>query len=253
MIDYRIKKYTNRLFDNFLALSQIASRRFVPFKTKSKDIQAYRIASWKFGKLKRESVEKIFPALKNISIRLENMYEREVDMSLDIYELCILNSLVNYIKAKNILEVGTFDGNTALNLAANIDPKGTVYTIDLPQDKTQDIPVIFDNSIPHKQIGIQFKNTQYEKIIKQIYSDSTKLNWSTLNTPLDMVFIDGCHYYDVVKKDSENAKKYVRKGGLIVWHDYGMINDVSKVVDELSDEIEIHIVSGTRLAIGFNR
>jgi predicted O-methyltransferase YrrM len=252
MIDHRIKKYTNRLFDNFLALSQIASRRFVPFKTKSKDIQAYRIASWKFGKLKRESIENIFVDIKNISIKLENIYDRETDMSLDIYELCILCSLIKYTKATNVLEIGTFDGNTALNLAANINQDGIVYTVDLPSDKHQDIPLIFDNSIPDDQIGLQYKNAPYENKIKQIYSDSTKINWKDVETPLDLMFIDGCHYYEVVKKDTLNAIKYVRKGGLIVWHDYGMIHDVSKVVDETTSTHEVHAIQGTRLAITIN-
>lgn len=35
----------------------------------------------------------------------------------------------------------------------------------------------------------------------------------------DLLFIDASHDYESVKKDYENYKKYVRKGGLIAFHD----------------------------------
>jgi hypothetical protein len=43
----------------------------------------------------------------------------------------------------------------------------------------------------------------------------------------------------------------MKPGGLIVWHDYGMIEDVSRAVDEWSREtgISVSIVTGTRLAV----
>ena len=47
-----------------------------------------------------------------------------------------------------------------------------------------------------------------------------------------LVFVDGCHAYDFVHQDTANALRYLRPGGLIVWHDYGMLKDVSRVVDE---------------------
>ena len=38
---------------------------------------------------------------------------------------------------------------------------------------------------------------------------------------------------------------------MIVWHDYGDIKDVSQVVDETARQITVHVVRGTRLAVGW--
>ena len=68
-----------------------------------------------------------------------------------------------------------------------------------------------------------------------------------------MFFIDGCHDYEYVKHDSQMALKYTRKGGVIIWHDYGMIEDVSRYVDTLSSTMDIHTIRGCRLAIAVGR
>jgi len=38
------------------------------------------------------------------------------------------------MKARNIFEIGTFDGRTTRNMAANVTKDGHVYTLDLPSD-----------------------------------------------------------------------------------------------------------------------
>ena len=69
--------------------------------------------------------------------------------------------------------------------------------------------------------------------------------------PFDFAFIDGCHFYDYVKVDTRNCVSHMKPGGLVVWHDYGMIEDVSRAVDEWSPAtgIPVSVVAGTRLAI----
>ena len=81
--------------------------------------------------------------------------------------------------------------------------------------------------------------------------DSAAVDWKELRPPFDMIFIDGCHFRDYVKADTENAIRNIRPGGVIVWHDYGDIKDVSQVVDEAAKDITIKVVRGTRLAVGW--
>lgn len=50
--------------------------------------------------------------------------------------------------------------------------------------------------------------------------------------PVDFMWIDGDHKYESVVKDLELAKILVKKGGIIGGHDYGLVPDVSRAVDE---------------------
>ena len=55
------------------------------------------------------------------------------------------------------------------------------------------------------------------------------LRW---NKPLDLLFIDDDHMKDTVKKDVEIYKKFIKKGGYIVFHDfYG--TEVNQAVADL--------------------
>lgn len=49
----------------------------------------------------------------------------------------------------------------------------------------------------------------------------------------DMVYIDGDHDYDPVKKDIEASLPLVKKDGWIAGHDYGSCPGVQQAVDEL--------------------
>jgi phosphoribulokinase len=67
---------------------------------------------------------------------------------------------------------------------------------------------------------------------------------------IDLFFIDGAHSYPCVKSDTENALKCMKRGGLLIWHDYGRVgvNGVSKYLHELAEEMPIFSVPGSSLA-----
>lgn len=230
-------------------------RRLFPFGIKPKDPEAYRIGSWSFGRLPREPVTQVFPGIERIDVQLLRAFDRDVWTSLDSREALILCALAKLREARAIVEIGTYEGNTALNLAANTPDDALIYTIDMPSDwngrMEMKVPELKINVTEGSGVGRQFKNTEYSKKIRQIYSDSASLDWSQLPVPVDFVFIDGCHDYSYVKKDTANALRCLRPGGLIVWHDYGMYKDVSRVVDETGRTITTRAIRGTRLAVGF--
>lgn len=236
---------------NPLKTTNLIWRRFVPFGIKPKDKEAYRIGSWSYGEIKREHLTEIFPEITKTNVKILNTFQRNIGTSLDPNECLILCSISKHLNAKNILEIGTYDGNTALNLAANSSEDSIITTVDLPKDynKKLDVPEIMENITDRNIVATQYQDTKYKNKIKQIFDDSTKLDYNTLNPPFDLVFIDGCHNYNYVKKDTENALKHTK--GIIIWHDYGMTKDVSKVVDETSKQIKVKAIRGTRLAIGF--
>ena len=70
--------------------------------------------------------------------------------------------IAKIVRARNVLEIGTWDGNTALNLAANTE--GNVVTLDLPldfdidQDKST---LMYPDALSHvtdrNRVGKQFR------------------------------------------------------------------------------------------------
>ena len=236
---------------------EFALRRAIPFGIPFKDLEAYRISTWRHGRIPRVHISQIFPGIETVNVNLVNLYQRKIGLSMDAAEVMALCAFEKLIDARNVLEIGTYDGNTTLNLAANLPAHGRVTTIDLPQNWDRrflyDVPGNYWNVTDRNRIGIQFQGTQYEGQIRQVLGDSAAVDWHELNPPFDLIFIDGCHYRDYVKADTENALRNLRPGGVIVWHDYGDIKDVSSVVDEMAHKISVQIVRGTRLAVGLHR
>lgn len=219
-----------------------------------KDPEAKRIAAWLHGDLPRVGLAEIFPAVAEVSIEIRRPYDRTMGTSIDIQELVTLSSLVRLIDARTILEIGTFDGNTTLNLAANSPEDARIITVDLPEDWTGgfqiEVPTDHQNITDRKVTGRQYRNTPEQSKITQVLGDSAKLDWSQLPSQFDLVFIDGCHSYEYATLDTKNALAHLRPGGIVVWHDYGQIPEVSKAVDESQGLQSKHAIRGTRLAVG---
>jgi hypothetical protein len=211
--------------------------------------------SWFWGNLPRLELKKVMPGIELTSIVIHEALGRTFVTALDLEELSCLLAIVKFIEAKRIFEIGTSDGSTTVNLAANSAPDARIVTLDLPPDwsgnLSMEVPADYRNVTNRGGIGKKFRNTSYENKIEQLFGDSAEMDWSQLGGPFDVIFIDGCHYYDYVAKDTENALKHLSPQGLVIWHDYGSIKGVSDLVDETSLKIRVCAIVGTRLAVGF--
>ncbi len=58
---------------------------------------------------------------------------------------------------------------------------------------------------------------------------------SSIKEPIDLIFIDGNHSYEYVKKDIQQWSQKCRPGGILSGHDYDpvLFPQIVKVVDEL--------------------
>jgi predicted O-methyltransferase YrrM len=217
-------------------------------------------AHWYNGELPRLPLKEILPATREVEVRLPNAFDREVGTSISAEEACHVAAIARVLQAGKILEIGTFDGNSALVLASNGSPDGMVVTVDLPPDfdlKTQQASLAFaDYSInltTRSQLGRQFRENPAASRIRQVHGDSGALDWSTLGGPFELIFIDGCHSENYVESDTRNALKHLAPHGVILWHDYGMFVEVSRVVDRFAREtkdMKFAAIEGTRLAMG---
>jgi len=101
-------------------------------------------------------------------------------------------------------EIGTRGGisTTVLAMAAR-DVGGRVYTIDISTECAEDAKfnVELADCLPY---------------VTFIHGDSAETDFPE---PLDVLFIDGDHTYDGVKKDFERHAPNVKPGGVILFHD----------------------------------
>ena len=112
----------------------------------------------------------------------------------------LLKMLVTMIRPRNILEVGTFSGYSALCLAEGLEPDGRVYTFEI-NDEQEDFTRPWIEQSPWAD-KVNF-------IIGDAVTEAPRLG-----VTFDMAFIDGDKrkYLETYKM----ALKVVRQGGFIV-------------------------------------
>ena len=220
-----------------------------------------RQTRWHHGTLPRVPLTSILPEASDCEVTLPRAFSRKSGTSISVEEACHLGAITRARKVLKALEIGTFDGNTALVFAANLPSDGVVVTVDLPPDFTmekQDLLIYPDASLnltARDQVGRQFLGHELSTRIRQVYGDSAALDWSAFGGPFDLIFIDGCHSEPYVRSDSLNALRHLAPGGTLVWHDYGMIADVSTVVEQVAaatPALKVSALEGTRLALGLS-
>jgi predicted O-methyltransferase YrrM len=160
--------------------------------------------------------------------------------NITIFELAVICTAVrNLTDPKLIIEIGTFDGRTTLNLAVNSPPKTKIVTLDLPPNEETKFELApFEEYFVNKPVsGERFVDCPtemkpYAKKISQVYGDSAAFDWSDYFGKADLVFIDGSHAYDYVVCDTKTALKLIKPTGIIIWHDYGEWDGVTKALNQ---------------------
>jgi GT2 family glycosyltransferase len=139
-------------------------------------------------------------------------------------ELSMLQEFLKRIKIKKLLEVGTYRGGSAMLWAHLVEPwNGKVYCVDLKFDwgAFWDFGYSGDNYLQYRrQI---YNDTPYEKYITELQGDSHDPDFVKFVHEqvgeVDVLFIDGDHSKEGVKRDFEAFSPLVRKGGYIIFHD----------------------------------
>jgi len=133
-------------------------------------------------------------------------------------EILELLKILEKIKPKIILEIGTANGGTLFLFSRIADKNATIISIDLPGGK-------FGGGYPKWKIPLYKSFAKGNQKIYLIREDSHEEETLRLvknilgNKKVDFLFIDGDHTYEGVKKDFEMYSQLVRKGGIIAFHD----------------------------------
>ena len=127
-------------------------------------------------------------------------------------DLALLKALAQKYKVENYLEIGTWRGESVANVASVVK---NCYTINLSDEDMYKMNFPPDYIKSHRFFSKDLPN------VKHIQAHSHKFDFSTLPILFDMVFVDGSHHYEDVKKDTQTAFSILKSNAsIIVWHDY---------------------------------
>lgn len=157
----------------------------------------------------------------------------------DLVPIC---SLARSVDARRILEVGTYNGAGAINLALAC-PAAVVTTYDIRSDAG----ALIDTAEPALRCRI-------ERRVANFSHDGDRLRAEPL---YDFIFIDGDHRAEAVAADSALAFERIIPGGIIAWHDYRHVGDewlsgencVPEVLNKLAMRHAIRHLRSTTVAV----
>ena len=131
----------------------------------------------------------------------------------------LLSMFSKMIEPKNILEIGTYTGYSALCLAEGLTEEGKLVTLDKNIE-------LFD------RVNTYFSESQFRKKLKMLHGDALELI-PNLKESWDLVFIDADkeNYYEYYKMTLPN----VRSGGYIIADN---VLWSGKVIDSSADDAD---------------
>lgn len=155
-------------------------------------------------------------------------------MDVNEGELETLIALIRMVKEpRRVLEIGVNVGRTAKAIMANVPGIKHYIGVDVPLSYKPILALQNNNAVPNPGEMV-LDDPRFQLIIRP--RGSLDLTPEEL-PPCDVVFIDGDHGWAAVEHDSQLARRVVRGGGIIIWHDYHDIGnvDVKAVLDEFNE------------------
>jgi hypothetical protein len=247
------KDVLKRAAKNPLHTAFIFVKRNLSLGFKNRDRHYRETYSWNFGKLPSTPLKEI---LRHYGVEIHQtkvLNPDSNDHSLTGSEAVVLSTLISSLRPTSILEIGTGTGFTSQLMSLNAPSNARITTVDLPEViETKDLGIkikeIYWNKSDVSEVESKERLDGLENV-HRVFVDSMNLNL-VLSGPFDFVFIDGCHDYKYVKNDSIRGFEFIDKKGFILWHDYRMLPEVSRFLDELSGVKKVFAIEGTRFVIG---
>jgi predicted O-methyltransferase YrrM len=180
-------------------------------------------------------------------IQPQELLEGRVDLSVcvpmvathwetaSLFDHMFIASLVRALKPKVCFEIGTSLGLVTATIAANSSETTEVHTLDLSDEP---------------RIGSFFRERDESRKIHQHFGSSESFDYAPLEGEVGLMFIDGSHEFEDVRRDSANAFKLISDKGVVVWHDVSpYFPGVIRALESLPQAKEIYLVQGTSCGI----
>lgn len=229
-----------------LALRAAALPATLPFRRGDRLLVA-RLWDVCWGSLRRG----VYPEVELTSLMSRDDEVRLLDLPAEVYhiadsKLLAVAALARRARPRIAFEMGTADGRTTRNLAANLDTEGHVYTLSLPLEQD---PIHADlQSVP---IGTRLRGTPEEGRTTQLLGDSRTFDFAPYRGRCGLVFIDADNAEHSVLANSRTALDLVdRESAVILWNDalsFGTRVALPRLMRQ--GGLPIHLIAGKGLGL----
>ena len=132
---------------------------------------------------------------------------------IDVYDL--IYSLIKMTCAKNVMEIGVFEGYTSIKMVEALPKDGKFTGIDINDYLKNDL----------KSIGPE---------IDFILGESIKVMQGMKPNQFDFIFVDGDHHWENILPEFKEVVILITQGGIIAYHDTIGIPDVKRLMEHVS-------------------
>lgn len=180
-------------------------------------------------------------------MRLENFEPLPPDMQGWNSNSPIFKILIDEVKPTTIIEVGTWKGMSAIEMAKHT--KAEIYCVDTW------LGAVEFYTHPTKERDLMKKHG-YPQVYYQFLSNIVRAGIESQITPIplpshtakdilpkaQLIYIDASHQYEDVLKDCNDYWNLLEKGGIMFGDDYGnQVFEVKKAVDEFTSNLKLEI------------
>jgi len=127
-------------------------------------------------------------------------------------DLALLRLLAKLFDQCKYFEIGTWRGESVANVA---EVASDCITMNLSVQEMESLKMPQEYIDQHAMFSHGIPN------VTHLEGNSLKYDFSGFNTKFDLIFIDGDHHHESIKKDTENVFTHlIHKNSIVVWHDY---------------------------------